>query len=67
MSKTLSLNLVILIMLIILILAMITNLFGAVSIYLIIVLPILMLTIGLYVLITNVKKYNSNNNFNNKL
>ena len=67
MSKTLSLNLVILIMRIILILAMITNLFGALSIYLIIVLPILMLTIGLYVLITNVKKYNSNNNFNNKL
>ncbi|MDK9846614.1 MULTISPECIES: hypothetical protein [Staphylococcus] len=53
MSKTLGLNLLNLIALILFALAMMTNIFGSLSIYLIIILPILILIIGFYVLITN--------------
>lgn len=53
MSKTLGLNLLNFIALILFALAMMTNIFSSLSIYLIIILPILILIIGFYVLITN--------------
>ncbi|MEC5301591.1 hypothetical protein ACWEXQ_05810 [Staphylococcus shinii] len=66
MSKILGLNLLNLIALILFALAMMTNIFGSLSIYLIIILPILILIIGFYVLITNLKKHNNNNSYHNK-
>ncbi|TGP64657.1 hypothetical protein EN823_01970 [bacterium M00.F.Ca.ET.180.01.1.1] len=59
-------NLLNLILLISFALVMITNIFGSFSIYLIIILPMLILIIGFYVLITNFKNHNNNNSYYNK-
>ncbi|KRG10111.1 hypothetical protein [Staphylococcus sp. NAM3COL9] len=64
MRKTLGLNLLILILLIIFTLGFFTNIFGSLTIYGIVIVPILMLAIGGYVFIINFKKYNQND-FNN--
>ncbi|MCA2501293.1 hypothetical protein JGY91_13410 [Staphylococcus xylosus] len=68
MSKTAVLNLLVFILLIILALAFVTNIFGKLTIYIIIILPIIMLVLGVYSLVINVKKYNNSNNYinNNK-
>lgn len=68
MSKTFMLNLLVFILLIIFALAFFTNIFGKLAIYIIIILPIIMLVLGIYSLIINVKKYNNSNNYinNNK-
>lgn len=51
--------------LILFVLAIITNIFGSLSSYLIIILPILILIIGFYVLITNFKNH-VDNSYHNK-
>lgn len=68
MSKTVMLNLLVFILLIIFALAFVTNIFGKLTIYIIIILPIIMLVLGVYSLVINVKKYNNSNNYinNNK-
>jgi len=68
MSKTAVLNLLVFILLIIFALAFFTNIFGKLTIYIIIILPIIMLVLGVYSLVINVKKYNNSNNYinNNK-
>lgn len=68
MSKTVMLNLLVFILLIIFTLAFVTNIFGKLTIYIIIILPIIMLVLGVYSLVINVKKYNNSNNYinNNK-
>lgn len=68
MSKTAVLNLLVFILLIILALAFVTNIFGKLTIYIIIILPMIMLVLGVYSLVINVKKYNNSNNYinNNK-
>lgn len=68
MSKTAVLNLLVFILLIILALAFVTNIFGKLTIYIIIIIPIIMLVLGVYSLVINVKKYNNSNNYinNNK-
>lgn len=68
MSKTAVLNLLVFILLIIFTLAFVTNIFGKLTIYIIIILPIIMLVLGVYSLVINVKKYNNSNNYinNNK-
>lgn len=68
MSKTVMLNLLVFILLIIFTLAFVTNIFGELTIYIIIILPMIMLVLGVHSLVINVKKYNNSNNYinNNK-